>query len=335
MSTIASSGLIPTLVATSLIPVPVAPALGKESPQSWPIQRKNGKDIFNRSLASTLLLLTAPRALLLTPELAAQLTMVRTRAIPGLFHPLIQSRLVTGTSTALPHANSSSLQPHAPRPIRLPVAVDLTKPDSRSSSPSRRRRLEPLTPLTTGSPGIGGGSSGDPSVGRRDGKRFSTSFNCHDDLINSTKPSLRLIRDEIRRTLIRRIYTTPWANSAWTMRPSFVTTARPVVCIFSVQRNGPTDVQKAGFGTCDSLLAIWAQLNLAHRHFPPARVWPPIERPVERARAMFANDFGVQLPTTDEQGMLLDIYFTHINPAFPLFHRDAFMKAWGMGIDES
>lgn len=88
--------------------------------------------------------------------------------------------IATGTSTERLQTNSlSSLQPHAPRPIRPPVTVDLTKPDSRSSSPSRRRRLEPLTPLTTGSPGIGGGSSGDPSASRRDGRTTSLLiFNC-------------------------------------------------------------------------------------------------------------------------------------------------------------
>jgi hypothetical protein len=85
------------------------------------------------------------------------------------------SIVMTGSSAEVPQANlTSHLSPHTSRPTQPPVTVDVSKPDSRSSSPSRRKRLDPLTPLTTGSPGIGGGSSGDPSASRRDGKLFSS-----------------------------------------------------------------------------------------------------------------------------------------------------------------
>ena len=76
-------------------------------------------------------------------------------------------------------------------------------------------------------------------------------------------------------------------------------------------------------------------LNGLHRRFPPARVWPPTEKPIERARALFASDFGIQLPTLEQQRYLLDVFFNCINPTFPLFEREAFMQAWSLGIDES
>lgn len=84
-----------------------------------------------------------------------------------------------------------------------------------------------------------------------------------------------------------------------------------------------------------NLGSSWTYANSECRHFPPARVWPPTERPIERARALFASDFGVQLPAREHQKMLLDIYFTHINPTIPVFDRESFMKAWDIGIDES
>jgi hypothetical protein len=64
-------------------------------------------------------------------------------------------------------------------------------------------------------------------------------------------------------------------------------------------------------------------------------VWPVTEKPIERARDLYASDFGVQLPTREQQAELLDIFFAHINPSFPLFDRASFMRAWSVGIDES
>lgn len=67
------------------------------------------------------------------------------------------------------------------------------------------------------------------------------------------------------------------------------------------------------------------------RHFPPARVWPPTEEPIKRARTLFASDFGVQFPPKEEQAKLLDLFFAHVNPSLPLFSKESFMKAWRAG----
>jgi hypothetical protein len=110
--------------------------------------------------------------------------------------------------------------------------------------------------------------------------------------------------------------------------------AKPVVCISSARPSVWIDAPRTASGGPSVKYAL-IKLFTSFRHFPPARVWPPTERPIEKARALFASDFGVQLPPRDYQRTLLEVFFTYINPSLPMFDRDAFMKAWTFGVEES
>jgi hypothetical protein len=100
----------------------------------------------------------------------------------------------------------------------------------------------------------------------------------------------------------------------------------------------------------------WDVLNLFHRRrFPGARVWPPLPSvaescdgeesdvhlkrqrthtpPVELSTNQPKPDKGGDrlLPMRDEQERLLELYFTHVQPSFPVIHKKAFWELWKNG----
>ncbi|KAG8829610.1 hypothetical protein FRC20_008627, partial [Serendipita sp. 405] len=182
--------------------------------------------------------------------------------------------------------------------LSVPERQQIDTSESRSSSPSRRKRPEPLTPLTMGSPGanepnrhhsdrVGAASV---ALSGRETPDYSDSEDLHDALGQLSLDDASQIRYHGKASGLHLL--------------------------------GQTErVDRRAEG------GIW--------RFPPARVWPPLERPIEKARALFASDFGVQLPTIEQQRHLLDTFFTYINPSLPLFDRESFMRAWSLGIDES
>ncbi|PVG01630.1 hypothetical protein CPB86DRAFT_871039 [Serendipita vermifera] len=211
-------------------------------------------------------------------------------------NPLLQ----ISSSSPRPHGPPFAMaQQSHPPPLASSTFSDVINTDSRSSSPTRRTRHDPLTPVTVGSPGLTGGSSGHRSDLRH---ARSTTFSEGNSPEHSDSEELHDALGQLS------------LDDASQLRYHGKASGLHLL--------GQTDRidNRAENG-------IW--------HFPPARVWPPAEKPIERARALFASDFGIQLPPKEHQRMLLDLFFIHINPTLPLFDRDTFMKAWNDGIDES
>jgi hypothetical protein len=94
-------------------------------------------------------------------------------------------------------------------------------------------------------------------------------------------------------------------------------------------------------------------LNLFdRRRFPGARVWPPLPSVAESCDGESSDahimrqrthntppthqpkpDKGGDrlLPPRDEQERLLELYFTHVQPSFPVIHKKAFWELWRNG----
>jgi len=64
------------------------------------------------------------------------------------------------------------------------------------------------------------------------------------------------------------------------------------------------------------------------RRFPKAGVWPPL--PSNRATIARGGDgeFESRLPDPATQAHLLDLYFTHVHPSFPIVNKKAFFDAY-------
>ena len=68
------------------------------------------------------------------------------------------------------------------------------------------------------------------------------------------------------------------------------------------------------------------------RHFPKARVWPPVapSSALNIARAQEAEsrerEARARLPPRDIQEHLLDLYFTHVHPFLPIVHKRTFLE---------
>ncbi|CAG7850422.1 SubName: Full=Uncharacterized protein {ECO:0000313/EMBL:CCA69624.1} [Serendipita indica DSM 11827] len=208
---------------------------------------------------------------------------------------IITNRGLGQTTDASVAAGQHGYSPHSKSTIfpglqaLNPMVLNAAGSDSRSSSPSRRRRLEPLTPLTANSPGATG-SNASVILSGRGTPELSDPEDLHDALGQLSLDDASQIRYHGKASGLHLL--------------------------------GQTErVDRRAEG------GIW--------RFPPARVWPPTEKPIEKARALFASDFGIQLPTLEQQRYLLDVFFNCINPTFPLFDREAFMQAWSLGIDES
>lgn len=88
-------------------------------------------------------------------------------------------------------------------------------------------------------------------------------------------------------------------------------------------------------------LPVFSSLNGCHRswsclrrHFPKARVWPPVaptsavyvqreKEAVDRERA--ARE---RLPSREIQEHLLELYWAHVHPILPVIHKQSFLEAF-------
>jgi hypothetical protein len=62
------------------------------------------------------------------------------------------------------------------------------------------------------------------------------------------------------------------------------------------------------------------------RRFPKARVWPPLPSGSTSLRG--EDEFVSQLPSAEVQSHLLELYFTHVHPSFPIIHKRAFFDSY-------
>ncbi|KAH9474654.1 Nitrogen assimilation transcription factor nit-4 [Psilocybe cubensis] len=60
--------------------------------------------------------------------------------------------------------------------------------------------------------------------------------------------------------------------------------------------------------------------------FPKARVWPPL--PSASAILSGEDEFASQLPPLQLQEHLLDLYFTYVQPLFPIIHKKSFLESF-------
>ncbi|PPQ69684.1 hypothetical protein CVT25_012922 [Psilocybe cyanescens] len=60
--------------------------------------------------------------------------------------------------------------------------------------------------------------------------------------------------------------------------------------------------------------------------FPKARVWPPL--PSASAILSGEEEFASQLPPSQVQEHLLDLYFTYVQPLFPIIHKKSFFESY-------
>jgi hypothetical protein len=62
------------------------------------------------------------------------------------------------------------------------------------------------------------------------------------------------------------------------------------------------------------------------RRFPKAGVWPPLPSGAKHGSSTGDDEFLSQLPEPAMQKHLVDLYFTHVHPSFPVIHRSAFFE---------
>jgi hypothetical protein len=65
------------------------------------------------------------------------------------------------------------------------------------------------------------------------------------------------------------------------------------------------------------------------RRFPKARVWPPL--PSGSTTLGGEDEFVSQLPSAEVQRHLLDLYFAHVHPSFPIIRKQAFFDSFSAG----
>lgn len=70
-------------------------------------------------------------------------------------------------------------------------------------------------------------------------------------------------------------------------------------------------------------------MYLYHRRFPKARVWPPL--PSGSTALSGEDEFVSELPSTEVQEHLLDLYFVYVHPSFPIIHKQAFFDSYAAG----
>ena len=71
---------------------------------------------------------------------------------------------------------------------------------------------------------------------------------------------------------------------------------------------------------------LFTYLTFYFRRFPKARVWPPL--PSGSATLSGEDEFVSQLPSAEVQSHLLDLYFAHVHPVFPIIHKQAFFDSY-------
>jgi hypothetical protein len=67
-------------------------------------------------------------------------------------------------------------------------------------------------------------------------------------------------------------------------------------------------------------------LTFTLRRFPKARVWPPLRSGSTTLSG--EDEFVSQLPSAEVQRHLLDLYFAHVHPFFPIIHKQAFFDSY-------
>jgi hypothetical protein len=67
------------------------------------------------------------------------------------------------------------------------------------------------------------------------------------------------------------------------------------------------------------------------RHFPKARVWPPL--PQSEYNPQLRSEECISLPDSATQAELLEIYFAYVHPALPLLHKQSFLEEIRSGCD--
>ncbi|KAF8153056.1 fungal-specific transcription factor domain-containing protein [Crassisporium funariophilum] len=63
--------------------------------------------------------------------------------------------------------------------------------------------------------------------------------------------------------------------------------------------------------------------------FPKARVWPPL--PSGSTALNGEDEFVSQLPASQVQENLLDLYFSYVHPSFPVIHKSSFFESYKAG----
>lgn len=97
------------------------------------------------------------------------------------------------------------------------------------------------------------------------------------------------------------------------------------------------DATKEGYGELclpDSKISNTIPLTMINyylRHFPKARVWPPL--PQSEYNPHLRNEESISLPDSATQEKLLKIYFTYVHPALPLLHKQRFLEEIRCGCD--
>jgi hypothetical protein len=59
---------------------------------------------------------------------------------------------------------------------------------------------------------------------------------------------------------------------------------------------------------------------------PMARIWPPAEH--QTPYLLQEDDLHIDLPPSDVQDHLLDLYFTYLHPVIPVVHKANFLAEY-------
>lgn len=78
-----------------------------------------------------------------------------------------------------------------------------------------------------------------------------------------------------------------------------------------------------------SAFSTYLLTSLYFRRFPKARVWPPL--PSGSTAMSDEDEFVSQLPSAEVQRHLLDLYFAHVHPSFPIIHKQTFFDLYSTG----
>jgi hypothetical protein len=96
--------------------------------------------------------------------------------------------------------------------------------------------------------------------------------------------------------------------------------------IYWTIRKGLIEGMRVGFGQSCTSPIVYLLTFFNSRRFPKARVWPPL--PSSSTVLRGEDEFVSQLPSTEVQKHLLDLYFAHVHPFFPIIHKQAFFDSY-------
>ena len=104
---------------------------------------------------------------------------------------------------------------------------------------------------------------------------------------------------------------------------------RRVGYIYWEIRKGLIEGMRVGFGWSSFRMFYIFLTSLLFRRYPKARVWPPL--PSGSTALSGEDEFVSQLPSAEVQRHLLDLYFAHIHPSFPIIHKQTFLDSYKAG----